>query len=173
MDTEINTELFDGLRDDEELLFVWRKNPWTMARQGLLLVGLTLIVAASLLFFGASLPTSLAIALWLILVPVIGGFAWYFWSQNAYVLTNQRLIDLHFIGFFHRSVSEIPMDIIQDVTYETKGPLQSLLNIGTVTVQTASYTEVALETVTSPRSIQQTILKVAQQWRDKHGNGSR
>lgn len=169
MNPEVNIELFDGLRDNEEILFVWRKNPWTMFRSGLVIVGVTLAVFLSFLLFGASLITSATIAFWFITLAVVGGLAWYFWVQNAYVLTNQRLIDLQYTKLFHHSVSEIPMDIIQDVTYEKNGVIASIINFGDVTVQTASYTEVILETVTDPKAIQQTILKVAGHWRETHG----
>lgn len=162
---DINTDYFSGLRDGETISAVWRRNPWTMARLYFISLILTLVVFGVFLAFGASLPTSIAIGLWLVIVPAILGYAWYMWRQNAYVLTNERLIDITQAHPFNRAVAEIPMDIVQDVTYEVRGPVQLVLNYGSVIVQTASYTEVTMSAMTDPQVVQQALLKAAKKFR--------
>lgn len=169
---DVNTDYFSGLRDGELIQAVWRKNPWTMAKEWFISLGLTLIVFAIFIYFGASLATSLAIGLWLIVVPILLGYAWYQWRQNSYVLTNERLIDISQKNPFSRAVAEIPMDIVQDVTYEVKGPVQLMLNYGVVIVQTASYTEVTMTSMTDPQVVQQAVLKAAKQFRKENGMSS-
>ena len=169
MNNDVNTDYFSGLRDGETIHHVWRKNPWTMAKLWFISLALTILVFAIFLFFGASLPTSLAIGLWLIVVPLLLGYAWYQWRQNTFVLTNERLIDITQKNPLSRAVAEIPMDIIQDVTYEVKGPAQILLNYGVVIVQTASYTEVTMTAMTDPQVVQQAVLKAAKQFRKDNG----
>ncbi len=164
---DVNTDYFSGLRDGEIIHSVWRKNPWTMAKLWFVSLILTLIVFGVFVGFGASLVTSLAIGLWLVVVPMLLGYAWYQWRQNSYVLTNERLIDITQKHPLSRAVAEIPMDIIQDVTYEVKGPVQFMLNYGSVIIQTESYTEITMVAMTDPQVVQQAVLKAAKQFRNQ------
>lgn len=169
MNVDIDTGIFNGIRDGEQISHVWRRNPWVMSKPAGIALGLSLLVVASLLLFGASLVTSILIGIWLIAFPSILGITWYLWRMNVYVLTNLRLIDISQKSLFNRAVAEIPMEILQDVTYELKGPVQHMLNIGTVIVQTASYTEVTLDQMTDPQAIQQALLKAGEKWRADNG----
>ncbi|MBI4023061.1 PH domain-containing protein [Candidatus Berkelbacteria bacterium] len=157
---------FDGQRDHEEIVALWRRHPWTLAKPALGVVLLTLVVVASFRVFGASLVTSLVVGLWLIIVPAIIAYAWYRWWNDLYLLTNERLIDIDQRTLFHRAVAEAPLEHVQDVSFETRGVLPTLLNFGTVLVQTASVTtEIDMVGVTDPQAVQQTILRAADQAR--------
>jgi uncharacterized membrane protein YdbT with pleckstrin-like domain len=60
---------------------------------------------------------------------------------DAWVITNQRIVDINQKGFFHRSVSSLLLNRVQDVTVSAQGILVSLLNIGDINVQTAGTIE--------------------------------
>jgi uncharacterized membrane protein YdbT with pleckstrin-like domain len=68
-----------------------------------------------------------------------GTFTRYF--LNAWVLTNQRIVNIKQHGYFNREVSSLFLSRIQDVTTSVAGVLPSLLNIGNITVQTAGEEE--------------------------------
>lgn len=151
---------FDGQRDGEEILFVWRRNLATLLRDGLIVVGLSLAVVYSFAVAGASLMSSLLLGLWLITVPITIGLAYYKWWNDLYVLTNQRLVDVDQKKLFHRAVAEAPLANIQDVSFEQRGIVQTLLNYGTVIVQTASVsTRIDMVGLTDPQAVQQAILR--------------
>lgn len=157
---------FDGQRDGEEVLALWRRHPWTLAKPSVLVLVLSLLVVASFRFFGASTTTSLLLGSWLIVVPVVTGYAWYRWWNDIYLLTNQRLIDVDQKKLFHRVVAEAPLENVQDVSFETRGVVATILNYGTVFVQTASVTtEISIDGVTDPQSVQQAILRAAERAR--------
>jgi uncharacterized membrane protein YdbT with pleckstrin-like domain len=59
-----------------------------------------------------------------------------YWLDVA-VLTDKRIVDIDQTGLFNRSISELRLHRIQDVTAETKGFLQSMFDYGDVYVQTA------------------------------------
>ncbi len=168
MTYDVNADYFSGLRDGETIRAVWRRNPWTMIKPWAASLALTLIVFAVFVAFGASLPTSVAIGLWLVIVPSLLGYAWYVWHQNTYVLTSERLIDINQPHPLRRAVAEIPMEIVQDVTYEVSGPIGLALNFGSVIVQTASYTEVTMTMMTDPQVVQQAVLTAAKQFRKEN-----
>lgn len=153
---------FDGQRDGEDVIRVWRRHPWMAAKPAFLVLILTLVVVASMQVFGASLTTAFTIGLWLIATPLIIGYTWFIWWNGMYVLTNLRLIDIDQHRIFHRTVAELPVDMVQDVRFDVRGPLATLLSFGNVTIETTGGgTSFELEQVTDPQSVQQAILRAA------------
>lgn len=151
---------FDGQRDDERVLGVWRRNFATLLGPGLMTVTATLVLVSIYKFFGASLLSSLALGLWLITVPLHVGITWYRWWNDLYILTTQRLIDVDQPGIFHRLVTELPLENVQDATFELRGVVQTLLNYGTITVMSASgSTQIDIAGVTDPQMVQQSVLR--------------
>ncbi|MBI4185501.1 PH domain-containing protein [Candidatus Berkelbacteria bacterium] len=154
---------FDGQRDGERIIALWRRNPATTLPQGFFVIGESLLVVAALRFYGASLVTSITLGVWLLLAPYTIFLTWFRWWNDLYILTNQRLVDVNQAHFFHRSVAEVPLENIQDVSFETHGLGQMILNFGTVKVQTASViTEIDVVGVTDPQAVAQTILRTVQ-----------
>ncbi len=62
---------------------------------------------------------------------------WAIWYQDAWVITEDRLIDIEMVSLFNRRMSQITFNQVQDVKVEVKGYLQNLFNYGTVAVQSA------------------------------------
>lgn len=59
------------------------------------------------------------------------------WFFNLYIITNKRIIDIDFVGFLYKNISETSLDNIEDVTSTVRGALRIIFNYGTVTIQTA------------------------------------
>jgi uncharacterized membrane protein YdbT with pleckstrin-like domain len=53
-------------------------------------------------------------------------------------VTEKRIIDVQQKQFFDREISNLPFDKIQDVTVDIHGLIPTMLNFGTVEVETAS-----------------------------------
>jgi hypothetical protein len=97
-------------------------------------------------------------AWWLILWT--GAFAIFTrYYLNSWILTNMRIVDIDQKRFFHRDVSSLVLNRVQDITVETKGLLFSLLNIGTISVQSAGATErFKMKGVSEPNRLRDVIL---------------
>ncbi len=150
---------FDGQRVGERVIVVWRKHPWVLSKPGLMVVIVVLLIAASLKFFSASAVSSFAIMLGLIVIGAVAGSALFRWWNGLYILTTERLIDVDQRSLFHRVVGELPIEHIQDVAYEVKGPLATVLNYGNVVVQTiGGGTTITMEIVEAPHVVQQEVL---------------
>lgn len=91
--------------------------------------------AESLNYSTALMRAALGIWLLVIWTGAWGTFTRYY--LNAWILTNQRLVDIKQRGFFSREVSSLLLSRVQDVTTDVTGILASLMNIGTIRVQTA------------------------------------
>jgi membrane protein YdbS with pleckstrin-like domain len=57
---------------------------------------------------------------------------------DMWIITNDRIIDIEQIGLFARTVSELELFRIQDVTTTINGVVPTFFKYGTVTVKTAS-----------------------------------
>jgi uncharacterized membrane protein YdbT with pleckstrin-like domain len=77
-------------------------------------------------------------------LTLYGLFVWlFFFAQwldfylDVWILTNQRIINIELKGLFSRTVAELDISQIEDVTTETKGFFATMFNMGDVYVQTA------------------------------------
>jgi len=88
---------------------------------------------------------------------------------DVWTITNDRLINVKQQGIFSRTISELDLYKIQDVTSEIKGFFPTLLNYGNIYVQTAGERErFILEQIPNPHQIREKILKLAEEDRKYH-----
>lgn len=78
--------------------------------------------------------------LWLLLLWMAFFVQWTNYYLDVWYITNKRIIDVEQKSFFHREVSSLRFDKIQDITVEVRGLLATFLNFGNVRVQTAAET---------------------------------
>jgi hypothetical protein len=129
--------------EDEDVLLVFRKHPIVM-RKGLIfgLLGLlagplyTLILTyansanpPSVRFFFASLIAGFLIGA-IIMLP-----SWIRWYFSVYVMTNQRFIQ-QTRSLLQVNVVDLGLEQIQMINYQISGLQETLLNFGTIIVQT-------------------------------------
>ncbi len=100
-------------------------------------------------------------------ILMLSGALWYFVRMatiafyNAFLITDQRIIDIDQKGLFSRTVSEAPFGRIQDISYSQRGVFETLFRLGTVRVQTAGKENVLeMERVRHPDRIQRLIAEL-------------
>lgn len=85
------------------------------------------------------------------------------------VVTNDRLVDVEQRGLFARSISEVDLFQIQDITSEVHGVFASLFNYGVLKIQTAGATQnFIIPDVPHPHHLRQAILDLAAADRQYH-----
>lgn len=88
----------------------------------------------------------------------------YLWVMNAFVVTNQRVIDIDQGGFFHRRVSESTYEKIQDISFTIRGVAATLFHYGSVVLQTAgTNAQLELKNVRAPERVQAMIVEAQRQ----------
>lgn len=133
---ELENPEFEGQRQGEELLFVFRRH----------------IIAMRKGFYGLLIPfaiLSIPPLIWqntleLFLLPVIGLgigliiFAYHFmmWYFTVYIVTNERLRQVTQKGFFGKDVVELRLSKIQNISYNIPGFSGEILGYGTIVIQT-------------------------------------
>lgn len=127
---------FVGQREDEELLFVFRRH----------------IIAMRKGFYGLLIPlavTSIPPLIWqtrleLFLLPLAGLvvglliFSYHFlmWRYTYYLVTDQRIRQVTQKGFFGTDVVELRLSKIQNISYNIPGFSGEIFKYGTLVIQT-------------------------------------
>ena len=127
---------FDGQRDGEQLLYVFRRH----------------IIAMRKGFYGLLIPfaiLSIPPLIWqnvleLFILPLVGlviGLVVFFyhfmlWYYTVFIVTDQRLRQVTQVGFFGTDVVELQLSKIQNISYNIPGFAGEVFGFGTIVVQT-------------------------------------
>jgi uncharacterized membrane protein YdbT with pleckstrin-like domain len=89
---------------------------------------------------------------------------WTHYYLDAYIVTNQRVLTIDQIDFFHRKVSEADIGNVQDIEVVVKGFFSNILNFGDIRIQTAGADQKTLffDNVPYPYKAKDIILKFAE-----------
>ncbi|MCW1930064.1 MAG: PH domain-containing protein [Candidatus Kerfeldbacteria bacterium] len=80
---------------------------------------------------------------------------------DFWVVTNQRIISIEQNGLFNRTIAELHVEKVQDVSSAVKGKIQTFLNYGHVYIQTAGAIEkFSFDEVPNPSHVAKVILQV-------------
>lgn len=170
---EIN---FPGQHDNEQVILFLRRH-WFIFLRRLIFVILSVIVLAlvyvffnllgngfaqtdyyNLLLFAESLGTLFIWNLFFIL--------WIDFYLDAWIVTNERIINIKQNGFFNRDISELKLTKIQDVTSEIVGFIPTVLGYGNIYVQTAAEVErFAFYQIPNPNEVKNTIVQLQEKER--------
>lgn len=96
-------------------------------------------------------------------LSIIGYFfiSWLDYYLDVFVVTNRRILRIEQIVLFGRKISETSFQHIQDVSSNIKGVIDTLLDVGTVFVETAGEREnFSFNLVSHPTSLATTILQL-------------
>ena len=127
---------FDGQREGDELLFVFRRHILAM-RKGFYSLLIPLVI------------TALPVLIWqhnitLYWLPLAGfaiGLLLFFyhfilWYFTIYIVTNQRLRQVTQRGLFGKDVIELRLSKIQNISYNVPGFTGEVFKFGTIVIQT-------------------------------------
>ena len=127
---------FEGQHDDEEVIFLFRQHVVAMRKGFYALLIPFLIGSIPVLIWPDNLNY-----LWF----AVGGFVlgvmlffyhWMGWHFSVYIVTNQRLRQITQKGFFNKSVIDLGISKIQNISYKVPGFTAAMLGYGTLVVQT-------------------------------------
>jgi uncharacterized membrane protein YdbT with pleckstrin-like domain len=133
---ETHPHQFEGQYDDEEILLVFRRHPVAMRK------GLYLLLILSAL---GSLPVLFAPLESQSYFVFMGAFAlgflsffyhWIGWYFSVFVITNLRFRQTIQRGFFGKSVVDVGLNKIQNISYNIHGFSAAMFGFGTIIIQT-------------------------------------
>lgn len=94
---------------------------------------------------------------------------WTHYYLDAYIVSNERLLSIDQVDFFHREVSEADIGNVQDIEVTVKGFFATLIGFGDVRVQTAGADPrtLFLNDITDPYEAKNLILKLSEKNRKR------
>lgn len=140
--------------NNERILRVVRKH-WFVLLGDLFLLIVCLIVPIVFLFAlhlsplgtllrwqgSPAMAEGFLMTVWLFIVWMIGWTLWTNYYLDVLIVTNKRIFTIEQDGLFRRISSSFRIDRIQNTTVNQKGVLQTLLDFGTIRLETAGESE--------------------------------
>lgn len=141
-----------GSELQEKTVLVYRRHLITLLPLLLTAIVLVFLPPAAYTAINAFHPEIFAVqanfVLFLLISSVFFLSGWLFVFQSfidywldAFILSDKRILDIDQKGLFNRTVSELRLYRVQDVTAEVKGLIHTFLNYGDISVQTAGEEE--------------------------------
>lgn len=88
---------------------------------------------------------------------------------DMWIITNDRLVDIEQTGLFARTVAEVDLYQIQDVSSDIRGFFPTLFNYGTLSLQTAgSIPKFIFYNIPRPHKLREEILALASEDKKYH-----
>jgi hypothetical protein len=164
--------MFIPLEEGESVVLKVHKHWWFIAiRVVALIVFLALpffvwhvLSARGIVVFTHASMAALAslAALWALIGWVMFWQFWTLYYMDMWIVTDRRLIDIDYKGFFDRDIAMLRLDRVQDLTVQVQGILGSLLGYGKIVVQTAgTQEEFVIEQISNPETLRDAISRLA------------
>ncbi|MEN9921722.1 MAG: hypothetical protein RLZZ517_700 [Candidatus Parcubacteria bacterium] len=90
---------------------------------------------------------------------IVWNIAFVIWTNHfldVLVITNLHIIDIEQVGLWHRQISTVQLQKVQDISSKTEGIIASILNYGELEIQSAgSLTNFIVKGIQKPDLIRQ------------------
>lgn len=159
----------------EKIIYLLRRHSLVLAKGLFVFVILAALPFVAYYFFAPTLPVYLsdpalkiiiilgtsiyALSVWLFL---FSAFLDYY--LDLWIVTNDRIMNIEQHGLFGRTVSELDLTKIQDVTSDIKGIIPTLFGYGDVHIQTAAEEKrFVFEQIPNPHEVRKGILDLIEE----------
>jgi uncharacterized membrane protein YdbT with pleckstrin-like domain len=153
---------FNGQREGEEVKMVVKNHPFVLLWPGLKAIFFIILGVATIIYIKNAFAGVVLLVCALIGVGIFSR-AMYDFVQSVFLITTQRLINVHQEGFLKRKITETDLDKVQDASSETKGLFKMILKFGDLSIRTAGATagtEIMVKNIPNPYEVQQRIAKL-------------
>jgi Predicted membrane protein len=127
---------FEGQRDGEELLFIFRRHPIAMRKGFYMLLVPLVVTCIPFLIWQNNLELLILPIVGLVLGLILFSYHFLMWYFTIYIVTDQRIRQVTQRGFFGKDVVELRLSKIQNISYNIPGFSGEFLGYGTIVIQT-------------------------------------
>lgn len=163
-----------GSQPDEKTLVILRRHWISLIALFASCILILVLPAAIYLALNYNYPeffsSEVRSALFVLGISIFFLYSWLFLFQHfldyyldVWIVTTRRILNIEQHGLFARTVSELRLHRVQDVTAEVKGFLPTMLDYGYVHIQTAGEQKrFEFEQVPHPNQVSKIILELAE-----------
>ncbi len=159
---------FNGQREDEEVLFVFRRHMIAMRKGFYMLLIPFALSSIPPLIWQDKLELFLLPIGGLILGIILFSYYYLMWRFTYYIVTSQRIRQVTQTGFFGTDVVELNLSKIQNISYNIPGFFGEVFHFGTLVVQTF-VGDLVIRNVEHPDKIYNMLQDALAQTIDKGG----
>ncbi len=167
--------------ESERILRVVRKH-WYVLVRDIVLLALLILLGVSLLIFTTLGPVQDIVTLsgsgffaalfagtaWLLLLWVMAWNMWTDYFLDVLLITDRRIFDIEQLGLFRRTSASFRLDKVQNVSVDQKGFIATMLDFGTVRLETAGDGEDFIATyIAKPYEIKKFINEMQDRAEDR------
>jgi uncharacterized membrane protein YdbT with pleckstrin-like domain len=141
-------DYFEGEENGEKVVLLLRRHPFFIIMRIIFFIIIAVAPIGVYDLFSATIASHeltsfffFVYSLWCLFIWSGIFYALTMYTLDAWVVTDRRIIDNTQNGFFNRTISELHMSRIQDISVETKGVIQTFIKFGDLQVQTAAAEE--------------------------------
>ena len=168
----------------EHIVYVLRQSPWMIVPRILVLIILCIVGFGAYYLFKLVIPSVFEHALWSVVFILLGSvyaltICLFFYTSlinyflDLWIVTNDRIVSIDQKGLFSRTISELDLYRIQDVTSESHGIFSTIFHFGKLTAQTAAAKDFFIfENVHNPHHMREEIIRLADEDRKYHFKNS-
>lgn len=127
---------FEGQRDGEQLLFIFRRHPIAMRKGYYMLLVPFVLSSIPALIWQNNLELFLLPIGGLVLGGLLFSYQFIMWYYTVYIVTDQRIRQITQRGFFGKDVVELRLSKIQNISYNIRGFSGEIFGFGTIVIQT-------------------------------------
>jgi hypothetical protein len=172
---------FDGQKTDEQILLVLHRHWFDILSQFFLIFGMIALLVGSFITLPIIFPElqnrqSKNLFLFLenlffILTWIVSFLIWVDYYLDVWIVTDHRIVNIEQKGLFSRSISELELEKVQDITTNVRGVIPTFLNYGDLQVQTAAEQEKFLfHNIPDPYSVKDLIMGLQKKQEKKEEN---
>lgn len=126
------------LSEDEEIIDIIQQSLISIWYKFIIAIILILLPFFLMFYLISQGPVGSSVFVAMILLSIFYCFReWYLWNRNAVIVTNFRIIDNDQHGLFHRGVSEVTHEKIQDISFQSQGIFRTVFGIGHIMIKTS------------------------------------
>lgn len=157
---------FDGQREGEDVLFVFRRHLVTV-RRGVLFCLIMIAIGVLPMVMWPGDVRMFWVFLGCAVLGVIGVlYAYMLWYFSYYLVTNQRIRQVVQRGLFKKTVVDLGLDKIQSISMSVPGVMAGMFGYGTILIQTG-VGDLVISMVPKPEQIHnklQNAKKEGEKW---------
>jgi len=152
------------LQDDEYIVVVIRKHWFVVLKEsfGIIVFAIIPLLLLSIIASGSG-PVSpvltFVLTLWMLILWMALFTIWTDYYLDMWIVTDRRIINMDQISLFHREVSTVRIERIQDVSTTESGIIQTLLKFGSIRVQSAGAEDIIIHGIPHPQKIRNIIME--------------
>ncbi len=151
---------FDGQREDERVVFIFRRHIST-ARRGILFLIIMIILGIIPMLLWKDDGRMFWVFLGCVIIGLLGvAYCYMLWYFSIFIVTNERIRQIVQKSLFKKTTTDLWLDKIQSISYSIPNMFAGIFNYGTILIQTA-VGDLIISGVPKPSKIHNKLQNIA------------